>query len=241
VYSHHGAGAGVSAFNTKLAPFDDARVRRALVMALDRKKISQATTNGLARPASNPYGDASWIKCKDDGALPYDPEWAKALIKEYGKPVEFKMLVTATPRGRTFGQIFQQIWKEVGAKVEIEQVDQTTIPTRAFARQFQLTPWRIVDFVDPNIQMYANFHTGSPAALANYSNPELDRLLEHQRSIVDEQARIEDFCAISRHINQEAIWFWLFQNTYFAIAKQKLKGLPKLRFGIIDVSNTWLE
>jgi peptide/nickel transport system substrate-binding protein len=241
VYSHDGAGAGVSVFNTKLAPFDDVRVRRALVMALDRKKISQATTNGLARPATNPYGETSWIKCKDDGALPYDPEKAKALIREHGSPVEFKMLVTATPRGRTFGQIFQQIWKEIGAKVEIEQVDQTSIPTRAFARQFQLTPWRIVDFVDPNIQMYANFHTGSPVALANYSNPELDRLLEHQRTIVDEQARIEDFCAISRHINQEAIWFWLFQNTYFAIAKQKLKGLPKLHFGIIDVSNTWLE
>src|SRR5262245_10218609 len=57
VYSHEGAGAGgVFAFNTKLAPFDDARVRRALVLALDRKKISQATTNGLARPATNPYG-----------------------------------------------------------------------------------------------------------------------------------------------------------------------------------------
>jgi 4-phytase/acid phosphatase/peptide/nickel transport system substrate-binding protein len=241
VYSHNGAGAAVFAFNTKVAPFDDVRVRRALVMALDRAKISQATTNGLARSATNPYGDASWIKCKDDGALPYDPNKAKELIKEYGKPVEFKMLVTATPRGRTFGQIFQETWKEIGAKVELEQVDQTSIPTRAFARQFQLTPWRIVDFVDPNVQMYANFHTGSPLNLANYSNPELDKLLEHQRVTVDRQARIEDFCAISRHINQQAIWFWLFQNTYFAIAKQKLKGLPTLHLGIIDVSNTWLE
>jgi 4-phytase/acid phosphatase/peptide/nickel transport system substrate-binding protein len=89
--------------------------------------------------------------------------------------------------------------------------------------------------------MYANFHTGSPLALANYSNPELDKLLEHQRVTVDQQARVDDFCAISRHINHEAIWFWLFQNTYFAVTKQNLKGLPKLRFGIIDVSNTWLE
>ena len=60
-------------------------------MALDRKKMSQAITNGLARPATNPYGDGSWVKCKDDGALPYDLEKAKALIKEYGKPVDFKM------------------------------------------------------------------------------------------------------------------------------------------------------
>ena len=74
-------------------PFDDVRVRQALVMAIDRKKMSQAITNGLARPATNPYGDGSWVKCKDDGALPYDVEKAKALIKDYGKPVDFKMIV----------------------------------------------------------------------------------------------------------------------------------------------------
>ena len=95
------------------------------------------------------------------------------------------MLVTATPRGRTNGQVLQQFWKRVGANMEIEQVDQATIPPRAFTRQFQLTPWRIVDLADPDTQMYANFHTGSPAALANYSNPELDGLLEKARTTAD--------------------------------------------------------
>jgi peptide/nickel transport system substrate-binding protein len=241
VHSYTGSGAQVWAFNTKVAPFDDVRVRQALVMALDRKKMLQALTNGLSRPATNPYGDGSWVKCKDDGALPEDVEKAKALIKEYGKPVEFKVLVTAEPRGRAVGQIFQQFWKQVGANVELDQVDQATIPPRAFMRQFQLTPWRIVDFPDPAPQMYANFHTGSPIALANYSDPELDRLLEHARSTADTAERIEDYCAISRLINKEAIWFWISQNTYFAISTSRLKGLPKLYGGVIDVSNAWLE
>jgi 4-phytase/acid phosphatase/peptide/nickel transport system substrate-binding protein len=241
VHVYRGAGASVYAFNTKVPPFDDVRVRRALVMAIDRKKMSQAFSNGLSRPASNPYGDGSWVKCADDGALPFDVDKAKALIAEYGKPVAFKMLVTATPRGRTAGQVLQQFWKQVGADMEIEQVDQTAIVTRAFARQFQLTPWRIIDTADPDAQMYANFHTGSPVALANYSNPELDRLLEHARVSPDPDKRSEDYCAASRLINSEAIWFWTFQNTYYAIAKAKLKGLPKLYSGVIDVSPTWLE
>jgi peptide/nickel transport system substrate-binding protein len=203
--------------------------------------MSQALTNGLSRPATNPYGEGSWVKCKDDGALPNDIEKAKALIKDYGKPVAFKMLVTATPRGRTVGQILQQFWKQVGADMEIEQVDQATIVPRAFMRQFQLTPWRIVDLADPDPQMYANFHTGSPVALANYSNPELDKLLENARVTADPAKRTEDYCAVSRLVNKEAIWFWTFQNTYYALSSAKLKGLPKMHSGVIDVSNAWLE
>jgi peptide/nickel transport system substrate-binding protein len=241
VHTYVGSGAQVYAFNTKAAPFDDVRVRQALVMALDRKKMSQAITNGLARPTTNPYGDGSWVKCKDDGALPNDVQKAKALIKDYGKPVEFKMIVSATPRGRNIGQVLQQFWKQVGANMEIEQVDQATVVPRAFMRQFQLTPWRIVDLADPDPQMYANFHTGSPVALANYSDPELDRLLEHARTTADMAKRTEDYCAVSRLINKEAIWFWTFQNTYYAISSSKLKGLPKIYHGVIDVSDVWLE
>jgi peptide/nickel transport system substrate-binding protein len=211
------------------------------VMAIDRKKMSQAITGGLARPAVNPYGDGSWVKCSDDGALPYDPAKARELLKAYGKPVAFKAIFTATPRGRAIGQVLQQFWKQVGATMEIEQVDQASIVSRAFQRQFQLTPWRIIDLADPDPQMYANFHTGSPVALANYSDPELDRLLEHARVTADPAKRTEDYCAVSRLINREAIWYWTFQNTYYAIAKAKLKGLPKLYSGVIDVSDTWLE
>ena len=241
VLSYAGSGAAVNAINTKVPPLDDVRVRRALVMAIDRKKMSQALTSGIARPASNPYGDGSWVKCKDDGALPEDPKKAAELIKEYGKPVSFKMLFTATPRGRANGQVLQQFWKQIGANMEIEQVDQATFPPRAFQRKFDIIGWRIVDFPDPDVQMYANFHTGGPVALANYSNPELDKLLERARVTADEAKRAEDYCAISRIINQEAIWFWTFQNTYYAIAKAKVKGVPKLFGGVIDVSGAWLE
>src|SRR5262249_16207119 len=66
VYQYTGSGTQPYAFNTKVAPFDDVRVRQALVMAIDRKKASQALTGGLSPPASNPYGDGSWVKCADD-------------------------------------------------------------------------------------------------------------------------------------------------------------------------------
>jgi 4-phytase/acid phosphatase/peptide/nickel transport system substrate-binding protein len=109
------------------------------------------------------------------------------------------------------------------------------------ARQFQITPWRIIDFSDPEPIMYSLFHTGGPAAHANYSNPELDALLESARSTADRAKRTEDYCSIARIINREAIWFFTFQNTYYAVSNNKLKGLPPLNSGVIDVSDTWLE
>jgi peptide/nickel transport system substrate-binding protein len=66
-------------------------------------------------------------------------------------------------------------------------------------------------------------------------------LLEHARTTADPEKRTEDYCAISRHINQQAIWYWTFQNTYYAISSAKLKGLPKMYSGVVDVSNVWME
>ena len=241
VHTYTGSGAQPYAFNTKVAPLDDVRVRQALVMAIDRPKMSEVLTGGLSKPASNPYGDGSWVKCDDDGALPFDPKKATQLIKDYGKPAQFKLTVTATPRGRTIGQVLQQFWKKVGADAEIEQVEQTAVAARGFKRQYDITPWRIPDSPDPEPGIYALFHSGSAFALSQYSDPKLDALLEHARSTADRAARTKDYCAISRIINQQAIFFFTFQNTYYALAKAKLKGIPKLFSGLIDVSNAWLE
>jgi 4-phytase/acid phosphatase/peptide/nickel transport system substrate-binding protein len=51
-------------------------------------------------------------------------------------------------------------------------------------------------------------------------------------------ARAQDYCAISRIINRDAPWFFTFQ---YALAKAKLKGVPKLFSGLIDVSDASLE
>ena len=57
----------------------------------------------------------------------------------------------------------------------------------------------------------------------------------------DEAKRSEDYCEASRIINQNATWFWTFQNTYYAVGKAKVKGVPKLYGGVIDVSTAWLD
>jgi 4-phytase/acid phosphatase/peptide/nickel transport system substrate-binding protein len=241
---HEAPGNGafpVYALNTKAPPLDDLRVRQALSMAIDKQRLSRVLTGGQARPATNPYGDASWVKCSDDGALPHDPAKARALLADYGKPVEFKLLVTTSPRGRAFGQALQQFWKQVGATVEIEQIDQGGFIPRALKRQYQVIGWSIVDFPDPDPQTYANFQSASATGLANASNPEIDRMLDRARASSDQRVRSADYCEIGRMVNQQALWLWTFQNHSYAIAKAKVRGIPRKHGGVTDLSRAWLE
>ena len=241
VYDYVGSGATVYAFNTKVAPFDDVRVRQALVMALDRKKMSQALTNGLARPATNPYGDGSWVKCKDDGALPYDPAKARELIKAYGKPVDFKMLVTATPRGRAVGQVLAAD-VEAGRRQHGDRAGRpgdhraARLPAQVPAHSMAHRRSRRSRPADVR-QLPHRQPGGARQLLQSRARQAAGTCARH----ADPAKRTEDYCAISRLINKEAIWFWTFQNTYYAIAKANVKGIPKLYSGVINLLNAWLE
>jgi peptide/nickel transport system substrate-binding protein len=241
VREYAGSGAQVYAFNTKVPPFDDVRVRQALRYALDLQAYADAQWAGLWHPAKDPYGPGSWVQCKDAGALPYDPDKAKALLAAYGKPVAFKMVATTTTRGRAISQIFQEFWKAAGAQITIDQVDVTTLVAKAFRRDFQLIGWAIADFPDPDPQMYADFYTGSPLNLAGYSNPEVDRLLDEARGTADQEQRSHDYCEIAKILNRDVPWFWTVDNHYFSIAKPQLQGVPDEFSGVIDLSDAWWD
>ena len=241
VYQYVGSGATVYAMNTKKPPFDDLRVRQAIRHAIDMQAFADTLFNGLWKPAKDPYGPGSWVKCANTRPLAYDPEKAKQLLKDYGKPVAFKVTVTATPRGRAVGQVFQEFWRAVGIHAELNQIDQTTLVTKAFTREFDITPWRIIDLADPDPQMYANFKTGSPVNLSGYSDPEVDKLLEEARASGDQAKRSAMYCTIAQRVNEQVQWFWTLENNYYTLAKPELKGLPKQRSDEIDLAAAWWD
>ncbi len=241
---HEYEGSGVyygMVFNFRQPPLDDIRVRQALRHAMDIDTFNATIQMGLNHQAMDPYGPGSWVKCKDPGTLKYDPDKAKALLQEYGKPVELKIMVTATPRGRTNGQVWQESWKAVGVKATLDEVDQTTLVTKSFKHDFQVGAWRIIDLTDPDIQMTGNFRTGSPVNLAGYSNPEVDKLLDEARSMGDRATRSRAYCKITQILNRELPWIWVLENHYFSISKNNLMGVHKQYSDVVDVGDAWWQ
>ncbi|MBC7954949.1 MAG: ABC transporter substrate-binding protein [Cytophagales bacterium] len=241
VTTYEGSGVAGLVFNTKKPHLDDVRVRQALRYAVDLRQFTETVAQGLSRPATDPYGPGSSVQCKDTGVILADVEKAKALLKDYGKPVTLKFMVTAEPRGRALGQVLQEFWKAVGITVTLEEVDQTTFVTKSLSRDFEIGGWRIIDLADPDPQMYANFKTGSPLNTANYSNAEVDKLLDAGRMTADKAERNKIYCRIAEVLNKEVPWSWGSTNQYYNIAKPGLMGVHKQFSNLVDVSDAWWD
>ena len=240
VLSWVGSGALVIPLNTVREPLNDKRVRQAVSMGLNRKGNAEVLSQGLRPVYDDPYGPASGIVCKDNGALPYDPERAKKLLADYGKPVKLVITVTATPRGREGAQVFQADMKKIGIDVEIKPVDQTQLVKEALARDFLVTGWRIIDLPDVDPQMFANFHSKSPINFSGYNNPEVDRLLLVGRTQLDEKVRHAAYCDLIKILNDDVVWLWGGSNIDFAITRNNVQGIPALRGGAVQVEAAWL-
>lgn len=105
----------------------DPRVRKAMVLAIDRKKIADRLWNGLAEVPGGPnwkmFGN---LFDADRQPLPYDQDQAKALLKEAG--YDGKEIVIAVTAGYYVNgdravQVMMQMWEQVGLNVRLQFVE----------------------------------------------------------------------------------------------------------------------
>ncbi len=77
-------GKTIMTINNKKKPFDDVRVRRALAAAIDRKAIIDGAQEGYGTPIGSHFlpSDAGYVDLTS--VNPYNPEKAKALLKDAG-------------------------------------------------------------------------------------------------------------------------------------------------------------
>ena len=120
-----GLNIGYLAYNTEKKPFDDARVRKALNMAINKQAIIDAVFQGAGKAAKNPIPPTMWSyndAIQDD---PYDPEAAKKLLAEAGvtglKTNIWAMPVQRpyNPNAKRMAEMVQADWKAVGVEAEI--------------------------------------------------------------------------------------------------------------------------
>ncbi len=185
-------------FNTTKPPLNNAKLRRALSMAIDREAIVTKVTRGGQLPAycftpPNTAGYTSRARHVEDiGA-------AKKLLAEAGYP-EGKGLPTLEIHFNTqeahkaIAEAIQQMWKKnLGVETRLVNQEWKVYMDSQHSMNYQISrsAW-IGDYVDPNTFLDM-FLTGGGNNDTGFANAEYDRLIKEAARTADPAQRLEVF------------------------------------------------
>jgi peptide/nickel transport system substrate-binding protein len=215
-------------FNTAEAPFDNPDVRRALALAIDRQAIVDAVFFGrgeVTGPVVPTLGD--WAQPVEQ--LPtyqVDREMAMSLLEEAGQSdLSFTILVGSLYQEFTnIALVIQDQLSEIGVTVELEQVEWATFIERWLARDFE----SFVSFNgsgnDPDRALYPAFVTDGSVNAFQYSDEEVDRLLESARTTTDREARVTIYQNLELLLAEQAPAIFICTRVGFFAVREVLRG-----------------
>lgn len=185
-------------FNTTKPPFDNAKVRRALSLVIDREGLARTILQASRQPARSltPPGTGAYTA---RAAAATDPAAARQLLNEAGFPngagfpvVEFQVKNDELmPR---LAEALQAVWqRELGVKVEIVQLEQKTWIQNQQTLGYALSSasWT-ADFPDP-VTFLSLFAADGTYNWTGWKNPAYDGLLAEAAATTDAAKRLEVF------------------------------------------------
>lgn len=169
----------------------DARVRRALELSLDRDAINAAAYEGMFIPGNQPEVPGSTFEDPGHPMPARDVEKAKALLAEAGVPnPSFTLLVTNSPVTQQVGQMIQAMAGEAGFDIKLQALEAATLAASADAGDFQAAIAIWSGRLDPDANMAAWAGCDAFQNWGRYCSPDLDGVLAQARATTDQAQRV---------------------------------------------------
>jgi peptide/nickel transport system substrate-binding protein len=215
------------AMNCGREPFDDVRVRQAINYAIDTYTIVELW-HPLATPATGPIPPYNWAYTGDVRTYPRDIEKAKELLAEAGYPDGFEITLLIPPGTRSMEEavIYQAQLSEAGIKMNIEQLEWGVFLDKLFAKDFDMLRVGWTGPHDPNGYIEKN-HSESGWNFFNYSNPEIDVLIEAAAKTTDIKERKRLYARIQQILAEDVPMVYIFHEERARAYDENLGGLTQ--------------
>jgi peptide/nickel transport system substrate-binding protein len=196
-------------FNVRDPILKDARVRRAVALAINRPLIIGSLLRGEARIAESILPPQHWAWTNDTDQHSYDPAAANALLDAAGyrrgaNGVRFHLgMKTSTDETtRLLSVVVQQQLAQIGIALDLRSYEFATFYADLTKGTFQLAPSRWIGGNEqPDIFHYAYSQASFPPRGGNrgyYSNPQLDALLDAAAMSADEATQRADYVKVQQ-------------------------------------------
>ena len=218
------------AFNATRPPFDDARVRRALAHAIDRREIADVLANGLPVPGLGGLVPPGLPGHSPNIGLAFDPARARQLLAEAGYPGGrgFPEIEAMVPGGGDFtpvlNQYLEEQWRAIlGVRVVWRMPDfaQYRADLLAGTPHLYRMSW-VADYPDPDNYLRLALHQ----PYSRWHNDRFEQLLESARRMTDPAERMKFYQAADRLLMDEAGLIPLTYERYHGLLKPWVKRYP---------------
>ena len=226
--------------NCSRPPFNDARVRRAVSLALDRKAVEGAAGPGFLMPAGIlPPGMPGYTP--EPKILPENPGLAKTLLAEAGfgprHPLRFTFYVTARSKeGMARDSVIVASWAKSGIIADRKVVNWSELNKAIEERTvpaFVIT-W-IGDLPDPDTFLFTLLASDGMFNMVNYRSAKLDSLLAQGRSETNIEARLNWYREAERTALAEAPIIPLFNVMTVYAFQPDVQGIEMSPYGLCSV------
>jgi peptide/nickel transport system substrate-binding protein len=224
-------------WNGAKAPFDDAEVRRALTLAIDRQALVDELMAGHAKIGTGPAPSTWWGADTTLEPLPYDPQAARAILRDRGystgegesvQTLAITLLTNAGNRTREDALVkIQAHLARVGVDVAIQPLEMRTMRGQIVSGDFDgyLGGWVFAGKID----LYGLF--GSAAApptgmnIVSYANTEVDNLFTQLAETEQWEAMPSILSEIQTRIAADQPYSFLYEAQRVAAHSPTLAGV----------------
>ncbi len=232
-------GLGYQGFelNRSAPPFNDPARAKAVATAVDRAQILKNVAFNIGVVSNGPVSPASWAYDSSQKLFEKpDPSKAKTTATGFS----FTLKTGNTQDALQTGQLIQAQLAKAGITVNLlpEDFGKLTLETRV-QHQFEaaLAGWS--GRIDPDGNLYAQFHTGGSFNDGLYSNPQVDSLLEQGRATTDQSKRKQIYQEAVRTLVDDAAYIFVYDPNVAQISSKKVQNFTLVPDGINRLAEVW--